>query len=114
MDIAVFSTTSFDRQSPAPAAAGQHELRFLEPHLTRESAVLARGVSAVCAFVNVQVNADVLAELKPIGGRLVALRSAGYNTVDLDAARRHGITIPHVPAYSPDAVGGCATGWARQ
>lgn len=104
MDIAVFSTKAFDRQFLAPAAAGQHALRFLEPRLTKETAVLARGAGAVCAFVNDQVNADVLAEFKSIGVRLVALRSAGYNNVDLDAARRHGIAIAYVRAYSPDAV----------
>lgn len=104
MDIAVFSTKSFDRQFLAPAAAGRHTLRFLEPRLTKDTAVLARGAGAVCAFVNDQVDADVLAEFESLGIRLVALRSAGYNNVDLKAAERHGIAIAHVPAYSPDAV----------
>lgn len=104
MDIAVFSTKSFDREFLTPAAAGAHTLRFLEPRLTKETAVLAHGAGAVCAFVNDQVDRDVLVEFKSLGIRLVALRSAGYNNVDLGAARRHGITIAYVPAYSPDAV----------
>lgn len=104
MDIVVFSTKSFDRQFLTAAAAGQHKLRFLEPRLTKDTAVLARGAGAVCAFVNDQVDADVLAEFKSLGIRLVALRSAGYNNVDLGAARRHGMTIAYVPSYSPDAV----------
>jgi D-lactate dehydrogenase len=104
MDIVVFSTKSFDRQFLTPAAAGQHELRFLEPRLTKETAILARGAGAVCAFVNDQVDAGVLAEFKALGVRLVALRSAGYNNVDLGAAQRHGIAVAYVPAYSPDAV----------
>lgn len=104
MDIAVFSTKSFDRQFLAPAAAGRHRLRFLEPRLTAETAVLAKGSDAVCAFVNDQVDAAVLAGFAVLGIRLVALRSAGYNNVDLAAAKQQGIAIAYVPAYSPDAV----------
>jgi D-lactate dehydrogenase len=104
MDIAVFSTRSFDRTFLTPAAAGQHDLRFLEARLTAETAILARGASAVCAFVNDELDAGVLATLQSLDVRLVALRSAGYNNVDLKAAERLGITIACVPAYSPDAV----------
>jgi D-lactate dehydrogenase len=104
MDVAVFSTKSYDRQFLGAAAAEQHRLTFLEARLTPQTAVLARGAVAVCAFVNDQVNAAVLAEFKALGVRLVALRAAGYNNVDLAAARQHGITIGYVPAYSPDAV----------
>jgi len=103
MDVAVFSTKSYDRQFLEPAA-GPHALRFLEARLTPATAVLARGAGAVCAFVNDQVSAAVLAEFKSLGVRLVALRSAGFNNVDLAAAKRLGIAIARVPAYSPDAV----------
>jgi len=104
MDVAVFSSKAYDRRFLDAAAAGEHRLTFLEPRLTPQTAMLARGSGAVCAFVNDQVNADVLAEFRSLGVRLVALRAAGYNNVDLRAAQRHGITIAYVPAYSPDAV----------
>jgi D-lactate dehydrogenase len=104
MDIAVFSTKSFDCTFLTPAAEGQHVLRFLEARLTTETAILARGTGAVCAFVNDQVDAGVLATFKSLDVGLVALRAAGYNNVDLQAAQRLGIAIAYVPAYSPDAV----------
>jgi D-lactate dehydrogenase len=72
--------------------------------LTAKTAVLAKGSQAVCAFVNDQIDADVLAEFKRLGVGLVALRSAGFNNVDLPAAKRLGISVARVPAYSPDAV----------
>lgn len=103
MDVTVFSTKPYDRQF-LDAAAGRHRLSHLEARLTPETAILARGAGAVCAFVNDQIDAAVLTELHGLGVRLVALRSAGFNNVDLAAARRLGVTIAHVPAYSPEAV----------
>jgi D-lactate dehydrogenase len=81
-----------------------HELMFLEPRLTAETVKLAEGFSAVCAFVNDQLGEPVLAALAGGGTRLVALRSAGFNHVDLAAAARLGLTVARVPAYSPYAV----------
>ncbi len=104
MDVAVFSSKPYDRTFLAAAAAGQHRLTFLEPRLTAQTAVLAQGAAAACVFVNDQVNAAALATLQGLGVRLVALRAAGYNNVDLGAAQRLGIAVAHVPAYSPDAV----------
>jgi D-lactate dehydrogenase len=104
MDIAVFSTKPHDRQFLDAASAGRHRLHYLEARLTPETAVLARGSAAVCAFVNDQVDAAVLAQFKQLGVRLVALRAAGFNNVDLDAARRLEIAIARVPAYSPEAI----------
>lgn len=103
MDVTVFSTKPYDRRF-LDAAAGRHRLSHLEARLTPDTAILARGVGAVCAFVNDQVDAAVLTELHGLGVRLVALRSAGFNNVDLAAARRLGVTVAHVPAYSPEAV----------
>jgi D-lactate dehydrogenase len=103
MDVVVFSSKTYDREFLG-AAAGPHALRFLDPRLTAETAILARGAGAVCAFVNDQVDAAVLGEFAQLGIGLVALRSAGFNNVDLAAARRLGIAVAHVPAYSPDAV----------
>jgi D-lactate dehydrogenase len=103
MDIAIFSAKSYDRQF-MDAAAGHHTLHYFEARLTADTALLARGSRAVCAFVNDQVNEAVLKQLKSMGVAVVALRAAGYNNVDLAAARQHGIVIASVPAYSPEAV----------
>ena len=104
MDIAVFSSKSYDRRFLDAAASGRHTLHYLEARLTADTAVLARGSKAVCAFVNDQVDGAVLGQFKGLGVGLVALRSAGYNNVDLVAAKAQGIEIARVPAYSPEAV----------
>jgi D-lactate dehydrogenase len=102
--IAVFSTKKYDREFLGAANASRHELRFFEPHLDEETVNLATGFQAVCVFVNDQVNAVVIAKLHLLGVRLIALRCAGYNNVDLGAATNQGITVVRVPAYSPYAV----------
>jgi D-lactate dehydrogenase len=102
--VAVFSAKKYDREFLSAANASRHELRFFEPHLSEETAGLAAGFEAACVFVNDQVNAAVIATLRSLGVRLIALRCAGYNNVDLAAATKHGITVVRVPAYSPYAV----------
>src|SRR6266446_9125256 len=104
MKVAIFSAKKYDREFLSAANASRHELRFFEPHLHEETAGLATGFEAVCVFVNDQVNAAVLARLQSLGVRLVALRCAGYNNVDLAAATKRGVTVVRVPAYSPYAV----------
>ena len=104
MIVTVFSTKSYDRMFMKPAAGAAHVLNFVESRLTPETAVLAKGSDAVCVFVNDQVDAAVLRQFKDIGIRIVALRSAGFNNVDLTAAKTLGITVARVPAYSPEAV----------
>ena len=105
MKVAVFSTKPYDRQFlEAANQAHAHELYFFEPRLTEDTAPLAAGYAAVCAFVNDQLNARVLGMLSQSGTRLVALRSAGFNHVDLAAAAELGIKVVRVPAYSPYAV----------
>ena len=105
MRVAVFNTKPYDRRflSDANAAFG-HVLAFLEPRLEPATAPLAAGHPAVCAFVNDIVDAEVLSILAAGGTRLVALRCAGFNNVDLVAAARFGIDVVRVPAYSPHAV----------
>ncbi|HEY0291837.1 MAG TPA: 2-hydroxyacid dehydrogenase [Hansschlegelia sp.] len=103
MDVTVFSTKPYDRHF-FDAAAGRHRLTYLEAHLSPKTAALAKGAGAVCAFVNDQVDAAVLDTFKQLGVGLVALRSAGFNNVDLAAAARNGIVVARVPAYSPEAV----------
>lgn len=105
MDVAVFSTKHYDRRFLSDAnRACSHRLAFLEPRLSESTASLAAGSKAVCAFVNDELNAAVLAALASHGVHLVALRCAGFNNVDLNAADRFGITVARVPAYSPNAV----------
>src|SRR5215475_11980224 len=86
------------------ANASRHQLIFFQPLLNEETVGLATGFDAICVFVNDQVNAAVIAKLHSLGVRLIALRCAGYNNVDLAAATKHGITVVRVPAYSPYAV----------
>jgi len=105
MRIAVFGTKPYDRQFlDAANAEFHHDLTYLEPRLEATTAVLADGFPAVCVFVNDVVDAEVLTRLASGGTRLVALRCAGFNNVDLAAAAKHGIAVVRVPAYSPHAV----------
>ncbi|WP_040764416.1 2-hydroxyacid dehydrogenase [Novipirellula maiorica] len=105
MKIVVFSTKSYDRDFLNDAATPfGHELTFLEPRLTSETVQLADGHQAVCVFVNDQLDATVLRSLAERGVRIVALRCAGFNNVDLTIARELGIKVVRVPAYSPHAV----------
>jgi D-lactate dehydrogenase len=107
MKVTVFSAKAYDRQflDAANEKAGcVHQLNYLEPLLEAATAQLAAGAEAVCAFVHDHLTAAVLEELSRHGVRLVALRSTGFNNVDLPAAARCGVTIARVPAYSPYAV----------
>jgi len=111
MRTAVFSSKSYDRQFLEPAAIGTgHQLSFFEPRLSAETVVLARGFPAICSFVNDYLTANVLGQLANGGTKFVALRCAGFNQVDLEAAARHGIRVARVPAYSPYAVAEHAIG----
>lgn len=105
MKVAVFSTKSYDRQFLEPEAKNcGHEMVFFEPRLTFETSPLAAGFPAICVFVNDKLDEKTLSAIANGGTRLIALRSAGYNNVDLAAARNLGLTVVRVPAYSPHAV----------
>lgn len=105
MRVAVFSTKPYDARFLARAAeGGRHVLTFHEARLVPATASLSEGHDAVCAFVNDDLGADVLTRLADAGVRLVALRSAGFNHVDVAAAEALGIAVARVPAYSPHAV----------
>lgn len=105
MRVAFFSTKPYDRRF-FTAANEQHgfELKFFEPRLTPETMALAQGFDAVCVFVNDQLDADILEQLKDAGIKTIALRCAGFNNVDLKAAEDAGLQVVRVPAYSPYAV----------
>lgn len=106
MKVAVFSAKPHDRRflDSANGSSG-HDLHYLEPRLSLETAAFAKGAEAACLFVNDLADRPTLEVLKAIGVRLVALRSAGFNNVDLVAARDLDLTVARVPAYSPNAVG---------
>ena len=105
MKIAFFSTKPYDRKSfdLANQDAG-HEITYFETRLNRQTLKLAEGFECACAFVNDKLDASVLIALAAQGTRLVALRCAGFNNVDIHSARELGISVMRVPAYSPYAV----------
>lgn len=109
MRIAMFSSKPYDRLF-FDAYAGVHEIHYLEPHLSEKTASLAAGYEVVCCFVNDQLSAPVLEQLKALGVKLVALRCAGYNNVDLTEAKRLEMPVCRVPEYSPHAVAEHAVG----
>jgi D-lactate dehydrogenase len=105
MQVCVFSAKAYDRAFLT--AANERfglDLRFLAPRLSAETVALADGAGAICVFVNDRVDRPVIERLARAGVRLIALRCAGFNNVDLDGAATAGLTVCRVPAYSPDAV----------
>ncbi|MCC5960080.1 MAG: 2-hydroxyacid dehydrogenase [Rhodobacteraceae bacterium] len=105
MRVDVYSAKPHDQTFLTLAAEGHDlDLRFHEARLNAGTAKLANGANVVCAFVNDDLAAPVVAELAMSGVGMIALRSAGFNHVDLAAARDAGIVVARVPAYSPHAV----------
>lgn len=105
MKIAVFGTHSFDREFLSLINLEfKHELTFYEAKLTPETAVLSQGHSCICCFVSDQLDVVTLPLLAQYGVKLIALRSAGYNHVNLLETKRLGMRVVRVPAYSPHAI----------
>lgn len=103
--FAVFDTKPYDRASLGPQAeAAGVKLKFYDFRLEPETVPLVHDVAGVCVFVNDRVDAEVIEGLAAAGVGLISLRCAGFNNIDLDAAKRHGLTVVRVPAYSPYAV----------
>jgi len=103
--IAVFSTKKYEQEFLTRANEGHgHTLDFFEANLDKKTCGLADRHDAICAFVNDTVDAEVIGMLADQGIKLIALRSAGFNHVDLKAAKEHGLTVARVPAYSPTSV----------
>jgi len=103
--VAFFDTKPYDR-AYFERAAGADTIRwqFHEFRLSSETAGIATGAAAVCVFVNDRLDRPCLEALQRAGVRLVALRCAGFNNVDLNAAKALGLPVVRVPAYSPHAV----------
>ena len=102
--IAFFDTKEYDKASFARyEKPGEIEFKFLETKLTEDTVELANECNVVCVFVNDTVNDKVIDKLYASGTKMIALRCAGYNNVDVQHAYRK-IHVSHVPAYSPYAV----------
>ncbi|MDF2157339.1 2-hydroxyacid dehydrogenase [Algoriphagus sp. CAU 1675] len=105
MRIAFFSAKSYDRKSFDRFRKDfAHEITYFDTKLDQQSATLAQGYPCVCSFVNDYLDKPTLQKLSKAGIKLIALRCAGYNQVDIKAAKQLGIKVVRVPAYSPEAV----------
>ncbi|MGB5444490.1 MAG: 2-hydroxyacid dehydrogenase, partial [Psychromonas sp.] len=107
MKIAMFSSRSYDIQHFDPLFIPQQEaiqIKYFDTHLDIHTSQLAHGYDAVCAFVNDDLSGPVLTELAHLGVKLVLMRCAGFNNVDLWTCKQLGLTVMRVPAYSPEAV----------
>lgn len=104
MKICFFDSHTFEIEPLNSANSKNHELYFLDVRLDSKTAVLARSYECVCAFVNDKLNREVLTILKDGGTKLIALRSAGFNHIDLVAAKELGLKVVRVPEYSPYSV----------
>ena len=107
--IAFFDTKSYDRESFIKYSGEDFNFRFFENKLNPDTVSMAACCDAVCAFVNDDIDRYVLEQLEKFGVGLVAMRCAGYNNVDLKAARGR-VKVVRVPAYSPYAVAEHAMG----
>jgi D-lactate dehydrogenase len=111
MKICLFSAKRYDRESfdkrnlsRANSNEQPIEIEYFETHLNPKTASLAKGFDAVCAFVNDDLSEATLAALSAVDIKLVLMRCAGFNNVDIEAAIKLGISVYRVPAYSPEAV----------
>jgi len=105
--MAVFSCKPYDREYLEKAASELNldfKFAFFDTHLDANTVRLASGFDAVCVFVNDKVDEEVVTTLASFGVKLIALRCAGFNNVDVEKASELGITVARVPAYSPNAV----------
>jgi D-lactate dehydrogenase len=103
--IAFFDAKSYDRETfDKVNAEFGFEIQYFKERLSLNTVSLTRGMDMVCIFVNAECDERVIIRLKENGVKLIALRCAGFNNVDVRAAQKHGIRVVRVPAYSPHAV----------
>ncbi len=106
MKILFYGTKNYDEQffeKLLPKYPGI-EIKFIEANIHEETAALAKGYDGICAFVNADLGTSVIEVLNDQGVKLILMRCAGYNNVDLKAAHKYGMKILRVPGYSPEAV----------
>ena len=106
MRILFFDTKTYDKESFEKQTGNYPaiEIDYLKTDLTPKTATLAKGYDAVCAFVSSDVGSDTMDALHEAGVKLVLMRCAGFNNVDLEKAAAYGIKVMRVPGYSPEAV----------
>ncbi len=105
MKITFFSTQPYDKQFFTKANTDESfELIFLETQLNTTTAKILENSTAICVFVNDIVNKEVIEILTTKGVKIIALRCAGFNNVDIEASKQNEIQVCRVPAYSPEAV----------
>ncbi len=104
MKVAVYSSHDFEKEYLLAANDGRHQLVFVQEALSKETVTLAQGCEAIAAFVSDDLGSEVLQELDRMGIRYICLRSAGYNHLNLSAAKKLDLLAARVPAYSPNSV----------
>jgi D-lactate dehydrogenase len=105
MNVIFFSTQSYDKTFfEIQNKTFQFNLQYLEVQLNEQTVKLAQGADAICVFVNDRVDKNVISQLAIQGVKVIALRCAGFNNVDLGAAESFKMKVVRVPAYSPYAV----------
>ena len=103
--IAFYGTQPYDRKTFDKINEDfGFEIKYFLANVHHDNLILSKGCQAVCVFVNDNIDADTIAQFKENGVKLIALRCAGFNNVDMEAAREAGIKVVRVPAYSPHAV----------
>ncbi len=106
MNILFFGTKKYDREffEKKLPEYPQLNITFIEANLSPQTATLAAGYKAICAFVNSDIGEQTIEILQKVGVKLILMRCSGFNNVDLEKAKQAGITVVHVPRYSPQAV----------
>lgn len=105
MNIAFFGTMPYDKDSfEAENVDYQFHIKYFKSNLSLDNVMFTKGFDAICVFVNDIVTEEIIAQLAQNGVKLIALRCAGFNNVDLVAAKKYGLPVVRVPAYSPHAV----------
>lgn len=104
LKIGVFDSKPYTEKAFIVQNADRYALKFFDFRLTPDTASMAAGFRVICCFVNDTVDLAVVKKLKQLNVEMIAMRCAGYNNVDLDACRDHGISVANVPVYSPYAI----------
>lgn len=106
MKIIMFDTKKYDKDSFEKTLKNYKDISidYIDTELSLKTIDLAKGYDAVCIFVNCELNKEVIEKLVEFNIKLVLLRCAGFNNVDIESANKNGITILRVPAYSPEAI----------